>query len=278
MDAAMRALFDRLPDNVKRLARSAVRLVTTPVAQDSLRPGQNRIGGLPDVPPGFEWPRWKGLPMSFICQLDLAEVAQWPEVLPLPKHGSLLFFYDCEQRTWGFDPKDRGSWLVLYHPGDSSELATARTPKGLHSQSRFAAAALRPEVTTTAPHSRAPCASDLAKKERKEVGRFQEAMELHGGEQLHWLGGHALCIQGPMELECQLASNGQDCGDPSGYKGKRARKLRDGARDWRLLLQIGSDEAIGTIWGDAGIIYYWIREQDLVKMRFDRAWLILQCT
>ena len=80
-----------------------------------------------------------------------------------------------------------------------------------------------------------------------------------------------------MELECQLVSHGLYCGDSSGYLSRAAAGLRDGAKDWRLLLQIDSDDALGVMWGDAGILYFWIREDDARSGRFDQAWAVLQC-
>ncbi|MCR8632194.1 YwqG family protein [Paenibacillus radicis (ex Xue et al. 2023)] len=37
-------------------------------------------------------------------------------------------------------------------------------------------------------------------------------------------------------------------------------ELEKGVSDWKLLLQIDSEEEIGMMWGDAGRIYFWIRE------------------
>jgi uncharacterized protein YwqG len=31
------------------------------------------------------------------------------------------------------------------------------------------------------------------------------------------------------------------------------------------------------MWGDAGIIYYWIKTEDLARRDFEAVWLILQC-
>lgn len=31
------------------------------------------------------------------------------------------------------------------------------------------------------------------------------------------------------------------------------------------------------MWGDAGILYFWVREQEAAAGRFDNAWAILQC-
>jgi uncharacterized protein YwqG len=80
-----------------------------------------------------------------------------------------------------------------------------------------------------------------------------------------------------MQLECQLVTHGLYCGDATGYRDPRAETLRPGAADWRLLLQIDSDEHAGMMWGDVGRIYYWMREEDLAAAAWDTAWLILQC-
>ena len=57
----------------------------------------------------------------------------------------------------------------------------------------------------------------------------------------------------------------------------RAKELRNGAADWRLLLQIDTDDDLGVMWGDGGILYAWIREEDARAGRFDRTWVVLQC-
>jgi uncharacterized protein YwqG len=99
-----------------------------------------------------------------------------------------------------------------------------------------------------------------------------------GGPTQHRLLGHPQLIQNPMELECQLASNGVYCGGPEGYESEKAKHLQSGAADWRLLLQIDTDEeGPGWMWGDVGRIYFWIKEHDLKNLRFRDAWLILQC-
>ena len=74
-----------------------------------------------------------------------------------------------------------------------------------------------------------------------------------------------------MRLECQLASHGvTDLND------HRAKEGSKDAKDWQLLLQIDTDETIGMRWGDAGMIYYWLRASDLQKCDFDDVWLVLQ--
>lgn len=80
-----------------------------------------------------------------------------------------------------------------------------------------------------------------------------------------------------MQLECQLVSHGLYCGDSSGYQDPRAAELEPGAVEWRLLLQIDSEDDAGMMWGDVGRIYYWMHRQDLANRNWEKARLCFQC-
>ena len=79
-----------------------------------------------------------------------------------------------------------------------------------------------------------------------------------------------------MELECELVSNGINCGrflpnDP------RVERLSKTSAQWSLLLQVDSDDDAGMMWGDVGRLYFWIRKSDLEDANFSDVWMILQC-
>jgi len=63
-----------------------------------------------------------------------------------------------------------------------------------------------------------------------------------------------------------------------GSSDPRAAKLEPDAVEWRLVLQIDSEDDAGMMWGDVGRIYYWMHHDDLVHRRWERAHLILQCS
>ena len=234
---------------------------------------------MPDLPEGWVWPKWKGKDLGFIAQIDLAEIACLGIAGCLPPGGVLYFFYDQEQRAWGFDPADRGAWRVLFYAGEADALTRVAEPQYLDEDAIYEPCKLRPFAELTLPPVGSPCLGDLGLselEERRYSALLSELEERHGPP-LNRLLGHPDQIQGDMAWESQMALNGVFVGD-EGYVGDpRITELQNGVLDWRLLLQIDSDPAPDMMWGDEGRVYYWIREQDLEKKSFDSTWFILQC-
>ena len=125
------------------LVRPSIRLATQRVTCAQIELGASRIGGTPDVPPGWEWPRWmpskqrdnkfgelwrpdKPAPLGFIAQIDLSTLPQVDDLLP--SSGWLYFFYNRYCEPWGFDPADRGCCRVAYENADRTSLSRMQPP------------------------------------------------------------------------------------------------------------------------------------------------------
>lgn len=108
---------------------------------------------------------------------------------------------------------------------------------------------------------------------------FEFIEEHYGDKPRHQIGGYPSPIQDDnMEEECQLVSGGVDCGSPEGYTSKKAMHLLGQENDWRLIFQFDSDDDIGVMWGDLGMLYFWVREREARACNFSNAWMILQCS
>jgi uncharacterized protein YwqG len=247
------------------------------VLEQADRPTVCRLGGTPRLPASTAWPDRKGRPLSFIAELDLTalRVVGGPDWLPAS--GLLHLFFDAEEEPWGFDPADHDGWKVLMTDGVA---AGARAhPPGLSSDRIFAPVLLagRPALTypTTERVTLSPEVGGAFDFET--VHAFMDA-ELGDGPR-HQVGGYPGPIQGDgMELEAQLASNGIYMGGPDSYTDARIAALEPGTADWRLLLQVDSDDTAGIMWGDTGTLYVWVREQDARAGDFSRVWMIVQST
>ena len=72
--AFVAAGLSRVLKDLDYLTKPSIRLYTTPAGENDISIGQSRIGGVPDVQPGFAWPDWKGVPQSFVAQISLDEI------------------------------------------------------------------------------------------------------------------------------------------------------------------------------------------------------------
>lgn len=214
--------------------------------------------------------------MAFIGQIDLATTQQCLEVEWLPKSGRLLFFYHMEDEPWGFDPADRDAWRVVYTTAPGQE---SPQPEDLSEDYRLNRVDLACQrVRVFPPVDREPAAS--LKLDAEEYYAYDEVRHaVYAGKPHHQVSGFPDCVQlDCMEEEAQLASNGLYCGDATGYQDARAATLRAGARDWRLLLQVDTDDDAGVMWGDCGLLYFWVKEQDAKRGDFSNVWVVLQCS
>ena len=53
--------------------------------------------------------------------------------------------------------------------------------------------------------------------------------------------------------------------------------MTDTQQDWRLLLQLDTDDAAGWMWGDVGTLYYAVRDSVQRPGVFRDAWMVFQC-
>ena len=248
------------------LAAPAVHLVKSPDTTSS------SLGGTAVLPATIAWPSKAGKPLTLLASLDLASLSQTLPLPWLPAFGRLLFFYDVDNQPWGFDPNDRGSWAVIFVGDDATFWDGAPAHRSLPRLN------LSLQKINTYPSLQRPQVAALGLTHAEHDSLSELSTAVYHDVPCHQVAGFTNPIQGDeMEIECQLASHGVYCGEPSVYSAPEFARLRDGAGDWRLLLQLDSDDDLGVMWGDGGILYFWIREQDAQAARFENAWVVLQC-
>jgi uncharacterized protein YwqG len=268
-------------------------LATATLNADRTPPGSSKLGGEPDLPNGMLWPcrkpyefdrakndyrpdsAWEERPLDFLAQINLRDVSRVGTDLALPESGLLLFFYDTEVQPWGFDPDDAAGWQMLYVAEQTLTQRSANPEKG----------ELKVQPLDLQPSEGLPSWEWVQKRVDYEHHAFHAQLEKLAQEDWERLsfggntfGGWPSPIQAPMELECEMVSNGVYAGDSRGYSDSRMADFERSALDWKLLLQIDSNDDLGWMWGDVGIVYSLCREQDISAQRFDRTWTVLQCT
>jgi hypothetical protein len=254
--------------------------------------GGSRLGGMPDVSAGFAWPTVHGRPLGFLAQIRLDEITPYDPEHRLPRAGWLLFFYDVRDQPWGADPDDQAHHRVIHIT--EAALQHAGRPGSLPDQDLFPRCALTFEQRFTLPDlddvpglaealEAAPATpkqyavgtrAELFGERRSAYSELCErltagARDTDPNPEFHLLLGNPMSIQGPVAGECARAAGA-----------------------WQLLLQLDSHilpkypglaanpratEEGEWSWGDAGRLYFMIREPDLKAARFDRTCFVLQC-
>ncbi len=286
-----------LKDSIPSTATPCYKLEPLGEIMDDLPIASSKVGGLPHLPADFAWPTKGKRPLMFLAQINLSNLPRdhVPDN-PLPKSGLLTFWYDTAAMPWGFDPKDAGAFQV-HHITTPSDLLHARNPPefvpdGLKDEPQspwtpFNECELRIQADYTYnwdPDEAIERISDQVEDDKADelyklfMDFHEEQMESEN-DSVHQLLGNPLQIQGDMETQCQLVSNGIYLGGPPPESEKaKIESLKQNAKDWRLLLQLDSDhDAADWMWGDCGKLYFWIKKQDLQAANFIDGWGVLQC-
>jgi uncharacterized protein YwqG len=262
-------------ETIAALAKPCIQLETVLGDDTAGRVGASRLGGEPDLPPGEPWPEWQGTPMSFLVQIDLATVAGLPGADVLPSAGLLSFFCDAHGAVWNGHP-DAGAWRVLYTPAGAS-LERAPIPDAVPEDGIFTACGLTPRPGVSLPDHGEPQKVALGLS-WDESDAYMDVRDQGAGSiptEHRLLGWPDIVQNAEMELECQLMSSGIEW---TWDDMDRIRaELEPEIAEWRLLLQLASDDDAGMMWGDVGLLYFWIREPHLATRDFSRVWMIMQC-
>lgn len=212
------------------IQRPAGELRRSRPASSRLPIGRSRIGGIPDVDARFEWPRWSGKALAFLCQLNTNEINAALGAEYATKDRLLLFFYSIEA-FWELKSMEpsRHKLLIL----DTARTAL-RTPAVVESDTTFLVEEIDIAPTTCFPKTSLDVVEsfrfDDATMDAYEEGWEQDNQRrlLAGGGRTHKVFGYADSVHY----------------DPESAWGEFARS-DEGRRlavppidAWRLLLQL----------------------------------------
>lgn len=221
-------------------------------AMAALPIGASRLGGLPDMASGAAWPELDGVPMEFLAQLRLDEVAPLDPLDRLPATGSLLFFKNSQFIHNDMDP-DVKACVVMHAEGDPGALRRA-TPPRVEWKSEFSPV---PQI--------APFIHGLARVIFSTFHDLPPARNPHVAKALSPAWG-ALYVKHHDDLFPANALNhvlGYLGGDD--YVGAHVHGTDD-----QLLFELSSDPAADFCFGDMDTLRFMVRRSELAARDFSR--------
>ncbi|HVF85354.1 MAG TPA: YwqG family protein [Abditibacteriaceae bacterium] len=245
--------------------------------------GQSKIGGAPDMPPSFMWPMWKEKPLGFVAQFNLEEIAPFDLNKELPSSGLLSFFYTIENLPWG-SRDDKDAWRVFFWAHNRA------LKRGVNAQASqrnsLPSHSVEFDIEWQHPDYGSPKIGfpDLSDGEFEQLNeKLQDSVNaLYPNISQHHLLGYANSVQDDVLLGVALRQSSEKRKLYETHREFAERILLAEADQWRLLFQLDSHfvqepRHFEWMWGDAGMIYFCIRNEDLKSENFDNVFLELQC-
>lgn len=237
--------------------RQSIKIIKNKVEEEQIPIGTSKMGGQPDVPENWDFPKYKNGSLSFLGQFNLKEVKPYDVENKLPSSGILYFFYDVVEQPWGFE-EDEGCFKVLYFDGDEKELIRKEYPEETEDYGPLPVFKVTFINKLTLPEYLEDVEFSDEEEENYHEMR-QELIQPSDGkgnyEPAHYMFGYPFNIQNDVFEEFNL---------------KREEAV--------LLLQIDSDEEdLKLLWGDVGIIYFCLDKTSLANKQFNKVQFTLQC-
>jgi len=183
--------LSRVAKDLLAMLQPAIRLKTFSCREDELPLGSTRVGGRPDLADDVVWPSWNGKPLVFLAQINLGDLAKFPFASVLPREGWLVFFYEAEQSTWGYDPKDKGSWAVIFMPDAKARLERRGLPSDILQNGFYNLCKVQTHEIVTAMPWESPAIDRLQLSGDERDAYFELLDEVYGeGEVCHQILGH----------------------------------------------------------------------------------------
>lgn len=248
----------RLRARMRRMARPTLLLVPAKSA------GFSKVGGLPELPSGQHWPRGEKDPLAFVAQIDIAPFRAHGGFDWLPAAGRFYLFFD----DWLNGAAGCGKVIYSTEPPGPEIAAPLELPRNR----RFLERRVGFMRFTSLP------SWDWLDEDWPGANIDWKGFDLleqtYAGDEIeHRIGGYPSELQGgQMQIECEYL-----------YRGRTRRHdeavpdaIRRASRQWRLLLQIDSDPALGMEWWDSGRLYIFVRKRDARRGDFSKTVTITQ--
>ena len=216
-----------------------------PKQEETVAIGSSKMGGIPDLPCACEYPMHKGSPLQFIAQFNLNDLQNIGMNHALPKTGMLYFF--TVGNYFEEDVNPTGAGRVLYYDVPVEQLRRAD-----ELQTNYNQCAITFELTYKLP--------ELFIEDEADSDRFLQLLEelIPDNYDNHQMFGEPFSVQDEV-----LYETGQYMDiDP---------------QQMTLLFQIDSDtKNCNMMWGDLGMLYFCIGNEDLKNRRFENSCCVLQ--
>jgi len=266
-----------------KMIRPTVGIRTKSSDDKNVKVGKSKIGGKPDLPKDFEWPKADNKSMLFCAQYNLSELTKFDKENNLPKKGFFYVFLSLDQDWKEFNGVNQPYKLIF---SENENIVRTEFPNDLEKNQTFKTAEIEYFQFYTIPDDENYKLFEFDKKYEDFYFYFYQPTDEYLIEELyedsnkmHQILGYDRSIQSSVVYEFASKELGLYLAESSQHK-KRWNDILELSKTYELLLQLDCDDPNTDLskYGGSGTYYFGLSKTDLEKKNFDDIKMSFQMT
>ncbi|MCG8860090.1 DUF1963 domain-containing protein [Tenacibaculum finnmarkense] len=243
--------------------------------------GNSKIGGNPDLPKDFKWPKFENKYLTFCAQYNLSELNKYDLQNKLPKNGMLYAFVFIDKDYPGFMNKE-SSYKLIYLE-NTENIERIEFPKEYFLEGKFKSAQIEYFEYYTLPDDEN---YKIEKYESKyedfnyfyeTVTEFIDNLTNQETDNFHQILGEDRSVQSSVVFD--FATKKLKIKTIEDYESKKA-EIEKISKKYRILLQLDCNDRNSDLsrFGGSMVIYFGIEPEDLKKNNIENVIMAFQGT
>lgn len=266
-----------------KMIRPTVGIKTKSTDDEKVKIGKSKIGGKPDLPKDFEWPKVNGKPMLFCAQYNLSELVKFDQQDLLPKKGFFYIFLSLDEK-WNEFNGIKQPFKFVY--SENQNITRTKFPDDLEEKQTFKTAIIEYFQFYTLPDFDNYKMFEFSKKYSdfffyfcQPTQDFIESDLFDYTDRYHQILGFDRPIQSSAIYDFASKELGLYGAESSEYK-KRWIDISELSKNYELLLQLDCNDSETDLsrFGGSGAYYFGLSKSDLDNKKFDSIKMTFQMT
>ncbi|SFC94161.1 Uncharacterized protein YwqG [Zunongwangia mangrovi] len=263
------------------LIKPTIGIKTKSKTDNEIEIGISKIGGNPDLPNDFKWPKFENEYLTFCAQYNLTELNKYVKDNSLPSKGMLYVFIFIDKEWPGFLNK-KDSYKIIYIE-NTKNIQRQNFPKGYFQESKFKAAQIEYFEYLTLPHYTSYKVEKYFNKYEDfeyfydSVTEFNDTLFNQNSDIFHQILGEDRSIQSTVVID--FATKILEIKTIEDYNSKKT-EIDKISKDYSILLQLDCNDNNSDLskFGGGMTIYFGIEPKNLKNRDFENVIMAFQGT
>ena len=263
------------------LIKPTIGIRTKSLNDNQIGIGVSKIGGKPDLPTDFKWPKFKNEYLTFCAQYNLSELSKFDLEHDLPKNGILYAFVYIDKDWPGFLNKE--SSFKLIYVEDTQDIERLDFPKEYFSEGKFKSAKIEYFEYFTLPDNTNYRIKKYSGKYDdfdhfyESTIEFIDSLTSQETDNYHQILGEDRSVQSSVVFD--FAAKKLQIKTIEDYQTQKSQ-IDKVSKDYKILLQLDCDDGNSDLskFGESMVIYFGIEPENLKKKDFEKAVMAFQGT